>query len=324
MTSCEAQINLYFLVLPDSVLLDVAGPAEVFQYAQRLGFANFNLKFIGPVKQVRNSIGLDVRVDPLPSHIEPNSWLLCTGTVGKNVDLTSESITRIGHWFDRLAGQFSKFISICSGAVVFASLGIFAHRLCTTHHAHLDELRETDATSKVLDNRLFVVDGNVYSSAGISAGIDLALHLVQQTCGANCASQVARHMVLFSRRGPNDPSASPWLENRNHIHNSVHQVQDKIQENPTRMWALEELSELVGCSPRHLTRMFKDNTGITTREYIHNLRISLAMQLLQTTRWTIDDIAEHCGFDDPRQFRRLWARRYSQPPSAFRVNRIDQ
>ncbi|TDO99943.1 GlxA family transcriptional regulator [Marinomonas balearica] len=317
--SCEVPINLYFLVLPDSVLLDVTGPAEVFQYAQRLGFANFNLKFVGPVEQVKNSIGLDVRVAPLPDYVEPNSWLLCTGTVGKTVDLNSLPITQVRRWFKGQSGKFAKYISICSGAVVFSSLGVLSHRACTTHHAHLEELRETDATSKVLDNRLFVVDGDVYSSAGILAGVDLALYLVQQTCGANCASQVARHMVLFSRRGPNDPSASPWLENRNHIHSSVHHVQDKIQANPSKMWTLEELSESVGCSPRHLTRIFKDNTGITTREYVHNLRISLAMQLLQTTRWTIDDIAEHCGFDDPRQFRRLWARRYGQPPSAYRV-----
>ena len=313
-------IDLYFLVLPNAVLLDVVGPAEVFQYANRLGFGNFNIRFIGPEQRLENSIGLDVRVDPLPDSIAPNSWLICTGTVGETVDLESPLNTQAREWLNSKESLFSKFISICSGAVVFAGVGLFKNRACTTHHAHLEELRKTDPTSKVLDNRLFVVDGDVYSSAGISAGIDLALYLVQHTCGTNCASQVARHMVLFSRRGPNDPSVSPWLENRNHIHNSVHQVQDAIQENPSKMWTLEELSELVGCSPRHLTRIFRDNTGVTTREYIHNLRISLAMQLLQTTQWTIDDIAEHCGFDDPRQFRRLWARRYSQPPSAFRLN----
>jgi transcriptional regulator GlxA family with amidase domain len=125
-------------------------------------------------------------------------------------------------------------------------------------------------------------------------------------------------MVLFSRRGPNDPSQSPWLENRNHFHQSVHRVQDAIQIDPVRDWSLESLADVAQCSPRHLVRLFKESAGVTTREYIHKLRLALAMQLLQSSALSIEEVAERCGFDDPRQFRRLWARQHSLPPSHYR------
>lgn len=308
-------------MLPNSVLLDTVGPAEVFQYANRFieeGSGQFELHFVGPESIIKNALGLNLQVESLPETIERNNWIISTGLAGDSIVFDTLAATKAMGWLIRQAPFISRYVSICAGTLLFAKTGLLAGRNCTTHHMHLDELQELEPAANVLSNRLFVQDDNIYSCAGVTSGIDLALYLVQQEFGANCASQIARHMVLFSRRGPNDPSQSPWLENRNHFHQGVHRVQDAIQLDPARGWSLDDLAEVAACGPRHLVRLFKDNAGLTTREYLHKLRLSLAMQLLQSTSLSIEDVAEQCGFDDPRQFRRLWARKYSAPPSHYR------
>lgn len=161
-------------------------------------------------------------------------------------------------------------------------------------------------------------DDNVYTSAGVSAGIDLALHLVQQQIGPQVSAKIARQMVLFIRRGMQDPSLSPYLEHRNHLQQRIHRIQDKIQQDPAKSWSVDELADLGHCSKRHFARIFKDSTGITSKEYIYKLRLSLAQQLLQHSPLQVEEIAQRCGFEDPRQFRRLWARYHSSPPSSYR------
>ncbi|WP_417561486.1 GlxA family transcriptional regulator [Marinomonas sp.] len=322
------KIHVYFIMLPNSVLLDTIGPAEAFQYSNRFaaeveceGSKQFELHFIGPEAKVENALGLNLQVEPLPNVMAANSWVVSTGLSGDRVDLETPAMEATISWLSKQTEYIGRYISICAGTLLFAKAGLLDGRACTTHHMHIDELQEAAPSAKVLANRLFAVDGDFYSSAGVTAGIDLALYLIQQEFGANCASQVARHMVLFSRRGPNDPSQSPWLENRNHLHQSVHRVQDAIQVDPARNWSLESLAEIAQCSPRHLVRLFKDSAGVTTREYIHKLRLALAMQFLQSSSLPIEDVAERCGFDDPRQFRRLWARQHSFPPSYYRESK---
>ncbi|WP_219701478.1 GlxA family transcriptional regulator [Marinomonas lutimaris] len=323
--SAIAKIHVYFIMLPNSVLLDTIGPAEAFQYANRFAVGaecerlkQFELHFIGPEAKIENTLGLTIQVAPLPDVIEANSWVVSTGLAGEFIDLDSSCMEATVNWLGQQKHCIGRYISICAGTLLFAKAGLLDGRVCTTHHMHIDELQEAAPSAKVLANRLFTVDGDFYSSAGVTAGIDLALYLIQQEFGFNCASQVARHMVLFSRRGPNDPSQSPWLENRNHFHQSVHRVQDAIQVDPARNWSLESLADIAQCSPRHLVRLFKESAGLTTREYIHKLRLTLAMQFLQSSSLPIEDVAERCGFDDPRQFRRLWARHHSLPPSHYR------
>lgn len=226
---------------------------------------------------VENTLGLNIQVESLPDVMVANSWVVSTGLSGNRIDLETPAMEAAIGWLGRKASCIGRYISIFAGTLLFVKAGLLAGRACTTHHMHLDELQEIEPTAKVLANRLFAVDGDFYSSAGVTAGIDLVLYLIQQECGANCASQEALHMVLFSRRGPNDPSQSPWLENRNHFHQSVHRVQDAIQVDPARNWSLESLAAVAQCSPRHLVRLFKESAGVTTREYIHKLRLALAM-----------------------------------------------
>lgn len=309
-------VPIYIVLLPDLLMLDMVGPAEVFVYANRYADTHFKLHFVGPETELKNSLGLNLSVEPLPASVEPNAWVLVTGIVGKELQLDTPPLKKVYDWFAQ--HQFAKIISVCAGALVLAKAGLLKHKKCTTHFMHCQELSGLLTAKQVLENRLFVQDGNVYTSAGVSAGIDLALHLVQQQLGPQISAKIARQMVLFIRRGMQDPSLSPYLEHRNHLQQRIHTIQDKIQQNPAKNWSIDELADLGHCSKRHFTRMFKDCTGITSKEYIYKLRLSLAQQLLQHSRLPVEEVASRCGFEDPRQFRRLWARYHSLPPSSYR------
>ncbi|ALM89569.1 GlxA family transcriptional regulator [Alteromonas stellipolaris] len=309
-------IPIYIVLLPELLMLDVVGPAEVFAYANRYGKNHFKLHFVGPETTLKNSLGMRLTVDPLPITVEPNAWLLVTGMVGNEIKLDTTLMKKVCGWLAQQ--QFSKVISVCAGALVLAKAGLLNNKKCTTHFMHCNELSALLTAKQVLENRLFVQDGNVYTSAGVSAGIDLALHLVQQQVGPQISAKIARQMVLFIRRGMQDPSLSPYLEHRNHLQQRIHRIQDKIQQDPAKNWSVDELADLGHCSKRHFARIFKDSTGITSKEYIYKLRLSLAQQLLQHSPLQVEEIAQRCGFEDSRQFRRLWARYHNSPPSSYR------
>ena len=171
----------------------------------------------------------------------------------------------------------------------------------------------------MLDNRLYVEDGNRYSSAGVTAGTDLMLHLVAQLCGPAVALAVARHLVVYLRRSGSDPQLSPWLEGRNHIHPAVHSAQDAIAANPARAWTLGALAKVASTSPRHLSRLFNEHAGMSLPDYINRLRVSLARELIGNTRLDMERVAEKSGFGSARQLRRAWSRSYATPPHEARV-----
>jgi transcriptional regulator GlxA family with amidase domain len=172
--------------------------------------------------------------------------------------------------------------------------------------------------ARVVENRLYVEDGERLTSAGVTAGIDLMLHLVARLTDAACAVAVARFLVVYLRRGGADPQLSPWMEGRNHLHPVIHRVQDAIATDPAREWSLEGLARLAGSSPRHLSRLFNDHAGMSVPDYLNRLRVALARELLGHTRLDMERVAERAGFASTRQLRRAWGRCYPSPPSAAR------
>jgi transcriptional regulator GlxA family with amidase domain len=170
----------------------------------------------------------------------------------------------------------------------------------------------------VLENRLFVVDGRRCSSAGITAGTDLMLHLVSGYVGHACAVRIARHLVLYMRREGSDPQISPWLDGRNHIHPGVHRVQDAIAANPAGDWTLDRLARVANTSARHLSRLFNEHTGMSIVDYINQLRVSLARELLKGSRLDMERVAERSGFGSARQLRRAWRKLYEEAPREAR------
>ena len=161
--------------------------------------------------------------------------------------------------------------------------------------------------AQVCANRVFVVDGPLWSSAGITAGIDLALHCVGEVCGDAVAAAVAETMVVFLRRGADDPERSPLLAGRSHLHPAVHRVQNAVCERPREDWDVPALAAVAHVTPRHLARLFKAHAGLSPRDYVEQVRRGLAEQALARGLSTPQAI-EVAGFASDRQWRRARAR----------------
>jgi transcriptional regulator GlxA family with amidase domain len=317
-----------WVVLPERLLLlDIAGPLEVLRRANvEQHSLQFVVHYIGAASRIVSSVGLPLsNIAPLPARLPEEATIIVPGSAGRVafaqetpqflVDRDEEAIVE---WLKNTVRASHKLIAICSGAALAARAGLLDGYACTTHHIECAELQRLAPKAKVLENRLFVVDRNRHTSAGVTAGLDLMLHLVSSSLGPVCTLAIARHLVLYLRRQGNDPQLSPWLQGRNHLHPAVHRVQDAIVGNPASRWTLTQLATIANTSRRHLSRLFNQQAGMTISEYINGLRVALAHQLLKSSRLDLERIAERTGFASSRQLRRAWRRFYESPPAASR------
>ena len=319
-------IDVLFLVLPETLLLDLVGPAEALRLANQQLAARgqapaFRLRYISAQPQASTSIGLQLAdLEPLPATLPPGAWVVLLGRPG--LKETLPVLQRNGwlgarDWLSAvvapaLAGPAPhRLLTVCVGTLLAADAGLLGRRQVTTHHEHLETLARLAPAAQVCANRVFVVDGPVWSSAGVTAGIDLALHCIGDVCGDAVAAAVAETMVVFQRRGSDDPQRSPLLDGRNHLHPAVHRVQNAVCEHPARDWDVPALAAVAHVTPRHLARLFKDHAGVSPRDYVERVRSGLAEQAIARGLSTTKAV-EIAGFGTDRQFRRARARQREQ------------
>jgi transcriptional regulator GlxA family with amidase domain len=309
---------VYFVLLPGTLLVDLAGPADAIRLANRYQrTVRFTSTFVSPTPSVTSSVGIDLAgLGPLPTDVPSGAMIVVCGTVTAMDAPKARQI--VATWLRGIARPSHRLVFICAGALVAAEAGLLDGRICTTHHEDCDELRRLAPKARVLDNRLYVSDGNVYTSAGVTAGLDLMLGLIAEMAGPRCAVAVARHMVVYARRTGADPQLSPWLEGRNHIHPGLHRVQDAIAADPARAWTAATLAAVAHTSARHLTRLFQSHTAMSPLDYVHLLRVTLARELLTNSTLDLERVAERSGFASSRQLRRVWNKYNTLPPSQSR------
>jgi transcriptional regulator GlxA family with amidase domain len=319
-------IDVLFVIVPHSLLLDIAGPAEAFrlanQHRQLRGLSpRFRLRFAGPTPTLPTSVGLAlVELEPLPERLRVPTWVVVTGQPTVHVHHVTRPMRTTVEWLHRMLhddGRTSpiphRLLTICSGTLLAARAGVLGTRRCTTHHELLDALRVLAPGAQVIDNRVFVVDGQLASSAGITAGIDLALHLIGDECGEALAASVAEDMVVYLRRSPRDPELSPFHMHRRHLHSTVHRVQDAIVTKPDHDWDMAALAALGNSTERHLLRLFIDNAGVSPLHYLRLIRLERARQSLEYGA-TVTHAAAVAGFRSGLQLRRAWSRQWGGTP----------
>lgn len=310
--------QVLFVLTPGALLLDYAGPAEALRMAAEMG-ADMEVVACGPSPVVEVSTGLELGgLAPLPAQLPAGALVIVVGNAKEARDYARAEAARVVDWLASLPLGQVQVASICSGAILLARAGLLRQRACTTHHNLLDMLRDADPSARVMDDRIFVDDGPVLTSAGITTGIDLALYLIERDFGVELAMQVARRLVVYARRGPSDPQLSPWLAHRNHVHPAVHRAQDAIARDPARRWSMDELAGVAHVSPRHLARLFSRHAGIGVPDYQQQLRLARARQLMADPRRSLEQVAEAAGFASARDFRRVWARHEGGPPGSSR------
>lgn len=326
-------INVYFVLLPDSLILDWAGPAEALRMANQALMAHgrssmFRLHFVGPTQAVSTSVGVvltQLSALPMLSSVATGQpvvatagapvacsptlpcWVVLVGQAGPTLAVDSDASRATLHWLRglRLSSGTLELVTICAGAVLAAHAGLLSNRRATTHHQHLDELKAVEPRCDVVANRVFVEDAPIYSSAGVTTGVDLVLHRIGAVCGPAIAAQVAQTMVVALRRGPGDPELSPFLGYRNHMHPALHRVQDAVGQSPQTFWSVPAMAQVAHTSPRHLTRLFLEHAQIAPLEYLRRIRLAVAQTALKSGQ-SVSQAAQLAGFSSDTQLRRAW------------------
>jgi transcriptional regulator GlxA family with amidase domain len=315
-------IPVYVLLPPYTLLMDVAGPVEVLRRANiEQEDILFDYRFIAARPTQTTSIGLTLSdLLPLPNRIPEGALVVVSGSVTPppDADDIEEENGLIATWLRTAIRPGVTLVTICSGAVLAARAGLLEGYACTTHAACIGEVQQYAPTARVLDNRLYVEDRERYSSAGISTGTDLMLHIVSKLTSPMTALTIARHMVVYMRRTGADPQLSPWLSGRNHVHPAIHRVQDAIMADPAHGWSLSELAGIGAMSARHISRLFQEHAGLSVTAYVNLMRVTLARDVLTNSRLDMERVAEKSGFASPRHMRRVWSKYNELPPSHYR------
>lgn len=209
------------------------------------------------------------------------------------------------NWLKECSDNRITVCSICNGAFALGHAGLLKDTECTTHWRRVKALQMQFPQAKVVEDVLYIKSNNIYTSAGISAGIDLSLAILEDLKGALFTHKVARGLVVYHRRSGKHRQQSIYLDYRNHINPQVHEVQDYLIDNLSKENSIESLAALVGMSPRNLSRVFKEKTGSTVLEYLTLLRKEYANTMLNNPEYTIEYIASKCGFKTARQLQRI-------------------
>ncbi len=299
--------KIAFIVPPTVEILDLAGPLQVFTEAKFYGF-EVELEFYTYAADSVSNSGLAFsNVSHFSeAKLKEGDYVFMPGMSFDYVD--SIAFRAEKDFFNWLKEQSVKKVlvcSVCNGAFALGEAGLLQDTECTTHWRRIDALKARFPKAKVLTDVLFKKSNNVYTSAGISSGIDLALSILEELKGAFFTHKVARGLVVYYRRNDSHTQKSIYLDYRNHIHPKIHEVQDYMINNLSAANTIEELADLVAMSPRNLSRVFKEKTGTTIIEYLTLLRIEFAKTLVNNPEYTIEYIAAQCGFKSARQLQRI-------------------
>lgn len=313
----------YFLVLPNVHMLDLGGPLQILSSVAELGLAPLTVRCVGPHSSVTSFQGPALgRVERLPARLEAGDVVIAVGSKLLDTLTTSTAWHDSAAWLRESFGEGRnggvQVAAVCTGAFLLGAAGLLDGRLCTTHHAHIKRLRARHPDASVIDNRVFVRDGNVWTSAGVASGIDLALRLVANACGDEAAIAVARDNVVPFRRFGADPQLEPQFSARSHGNPLVHAVQDAISRDLEANVADPRFAQRFAVSVRHLSRLFHEETGLTPKQYQLTLRMARARKLLAASTLPVEAIALKSGFASVQAFRACWNKGEAGTPSAYR------
>ncbi|WP_250002805.1 GlxA family transcriptional regulator [Actinoplanes sp. M2I2] len=301
------------LVFDGLKMLDLAGPFEVFAEANRFG-ADYALEVRSTDgRPVRASTGMPVAVDGAAGDAAGIGTAVVVGGDDLPISPISAELTEAAAFLSRHAGRTA---SICTGAFVLAAAGLLDGRRATTHWRHARLLAAAYPKVVVAPDAIFVADGPVFTSAGVSAGIDLALALVERDHGEELARSVAQSLVVFLQRPGGQSQFSPSLSLPRPSTPALREVTDAVAADPAGDHSVTALAARAHLSPRHLSRMFRQELGSTPGRYVEGVRVDAAMRLLHAGQ-SVTATARQVGIGSPETLRRLFVARVGVSPRAY-------
>ena len=297
--------------------LDITGPAEAFSIATRFSGGQYAIELVTPDgAPARCSSGLSLNADRAISAVRgPIDTLVVAGGVGARPAAKDELL--LG-WIRRAAARSRRVASVCTGAFLLAEAGLLDGRSATTHWAQCAELAECYPQIAVEPDPIFVRDGKFFTSAGVTAGMDLALGLIEDDHGADAALETARSLVLFVRRPGGQAQFSAQLTAAPARREPLREVQAHIAEHPAADLSVPSLAARAYMSERNFARAFRAETGMTPAAYVEAARVERARRELETTDLPVQAVAARCGFGTVETMRRAFGRRLGVNPAAYR------
>lgn len=309
--------RIAFLIFPRFQLLDAAGPISAFEIAGRIRPGAYELEVIavqpGPIA---SSSGATLEARALPRAAAVDT-LMVAGGYGTRAALECPRTRRFVHACARRARRVA---SVCSGSFVLAAAGLLDGRTATTHWSCTEEFRQRFPGVRLEPDRIFVHEGRFWTSAGITAGIDLALALIGEDLGEAVARRTAQHLVVYHRRPGGQSQFSALLEMERPQGRFAPLLEFMRAELATPL-TVERLAARACMSPRHFARAFGAELGITPAKAVERVRADAARAMLESGARSVQEVARRCGFDDPERMRRAFRRLFGAPPSSLRRTR---
>jgi transcriptional regulator GlxA family with amidase domain len=304
---------------PSAQILDVTGPLEVFSTASRfLPIPRYATQLVSTGGGgVLSTSGLEFATSPIEEVVGGIDTLVVSG--GRDMDEAAADSKLVDN-IRRLAAESRRVTSVCSGAFLLAAAGLLDGRRATTHWAECALLQRDYPKVSVEPDAIYVQDGNVWTSAGVTAGIDLALALVADDHGRKAAATVARRLVVYLRRSGGQGQFSALLAAQSANYEPIRDLLAWIPDNLTVDLSIPAMAARTYLSDRQFARVFRSEVGITPAEHVEAVRMEAACSLLETTLLTMEEIARACGFGTPETMNRAFRRRLNTTPSTHRYH----
>jgi transcriptional regulator GlxA family with amidase domain len=322
--------TIVFLAAPSSQILDVAGPFQIFVRAAELFVQEYParktpykvlLASTTRRKSVVTNCGLVLTgTDTFRTLRGPIDTLLVAGGSGVETAACDEELLL---WLQKASQRVRRIGSICTGAFLLASAGLLDGKRATTHWKWAAELANKFKYTTVDPDPIYIRDGNTYTTAGVTAGMDLALALVEEDLGAPMALKVAREMVLYLRRPGGQSQFSTALSLQASDRKQIEEIRSWAHDNLRQDLPVEKLAAKAGMSPRNFARVFLKDTGTTPARFVECLRVEAARRRLEESHDKLEKVANDCGFGSIQSLRRSFFRVLHVPPNDYRHRFMD-
>jgi len=320
--------HVAMVVCPDCEIVDVAGPMDVFC------FANYALRMAGQITETESVYSLsliaeqagpiktasgmrilaDFAYDDVPDGIDT---LMVTGAPFSVDSWTDQKLVQ---WLQCMMPKVRRMVSICTGAFLLAENGLLNNRKATTHWLYCEQMARQYRKVQILPDKIFVRDGSIYTSGGVTAGIDLALSLVEEDWGWEAAASVARGMLIFMRRPGGQSQFSSFAFNEAKNRKDFRELQAWIASHPEEDLSVETLADRMAMSPRNFSRVFCHEIGMTPAKFVERTRLEAARNMMLRSDQPMESVAGKCGFNNAEQMRRTFQRFLNITPQEYRAN----
>ncbi|MEM9724972.1 MAG: helix-turn-helix domain-containing protein [Pseudomonadota bacterium] len=316
MSVSDTSQRILFVGFEGVLSLDLTGPADVLAIASRKRPGSYQTRFVGASPMVRASNGLVLGLEPLPAPAHGDT-IIVPGGMRRDIDQVIAD-DRLMHWLKRASAVARRTVSVCSGALILAKLGLLDRRRCVTHWRVVDELAKIAPEAEVRADAIFVEDGTIWTSAGVTTGIDLALALVRRDHGEDLAVKVAKEIVVQIIRPGNQSQYSTPLALQKHAKGDLARLIPWLESRLSQATTVAQMAEAMGMSERRLHRHCVETFRRAPAKLALDLRLDHARTHLRNPSLPIAVIAELCGFSNREVFAKTFKKAFGVSPGAYR------